>query len=177
MAQAQFAKDIPAPIAASLGRMIARFSYLEWRMAKTMFNLCGVDPKIGRIAIGAPRISDYPSRMKQVAYVVGLDLSPFPWSALEKILREVKEERDTFAHSVWLKHSKRGVYMIQDTRGSWQTASGEKISKRIHPEGRKITAQDLIALRNEIEKAIHQADDLARFVNFLLQTYVRKSSA
>ena len=164
------ARGLPSPIAASLGRMIARWSYLEWLLAQILYQMCGVGPKIGRVAMPPPRASDYPARLQQVAAILKLDLSPFPWASYEKTLRELKEERDRFAHSIWLKDRREKEYRIQDVRGSWQPdPTMPSVSKRIMPYGRAVTSGDLNAIRRKIERAIRDARTLSRFVSISLQ--------
>lgn len=164
------ARGLPSPIAASLGRLIARWSYLEWLLAQVLYQMCGVGPKIGRVAMPPPRASDYPARLQQVASILKLDLSPFPWSAYEKTLRELKEERDRFAHSIWLKDRGEKAYRIQDVRGSWQPdPTMPSVSKRIMPHGRTVTSAELNAIRRRIEGAIKNARELSRFVSISLQ--------
>ena len=85
------ARGLPTGIAASLGRLIARWSYLEWLLAQVLYRMCGVGPKIGRVAMPPPRESDYPARLQQVASILKLDLSPFPWKDYEKTLREAND--------------------------------------------------------------------------------------
>lgn len=172
------ATGLPSDIAASLGRMISRFSLLEAILARILYQLVGVDPKRGRVAVGAPRVGDYPKRMQQLAEVIGIDLSPFPWNAYKKTLDNLKEQRDVFAHSVWLVDVETKKYLIQDTSGNWPAPPNTKpLSRKIVPEGRNVTPSDLRKLRADVDKAIQEAKALARFVRYSLQVHATRLGA
>lgn len=173
--QVREAKGLPNDIAASLGRMISRFSLLEIILSRVMYDLAGVGPKVGRVSMGAPRVGDYPRRMQQLAEILDIDLSPFPWNEYKKTLENLKAERDVFAHSVWLINIETGKHIIQDTSGVWPAAPNTKpLSKKIMPQGRVVTPDDLRKLRKDIDMAIEQARSLRRFVAMMLQTYVER---
>lgn len=173
------AKGLPNDIAASLGRMISRFSLLEIILSRIMYDLAGVGPKVGRVAMGAPRVGDYPRRMQQLAEILDIDLSPFPWNEYKKTLENLKVERDVFAHSVWLVNLETGKHIIQETSGVWPASppNTKPLSKKIMPQGRVVTPDDLRKLRKDIDMAIEQARSLRRFVAMMLQTYVETRRA
>lgn len=165
----KFATGLPTSIAASLGRMIARYSQLELDLSLTLYALAGVEGKIGRVVIGNPRPVNMLSRMQELAEVLGLDLSPFPWSTFKGELQELKTGRDKFAHSVWAYDSSLKQYLVFVTSGKWSQGSGPPSrSRKIYPEGMITTAADLKALRTDIEKGIKQAAVLNRFVTIAL---------
>ena len=166
----RLAKGLPRDLAASLGRMIARSSLLEIRLAQTLYRLAGVDERVGRITIGNPRGSDILSRMLELAQIRGLNLSPFPWPEYKKTLDDLKTRRDIFAHSPWIYNSTADRYVLFVTAGKWpKNSATPSLSRRILPEGKEVTAKDLRFLRAEIDKAIIQAESLDRFVQLSLQ--------
>jgi hypothetical protein len=165
---------LPRDLAASLGRMIASHSLLEDILAKCLYRLSGVDFKTGRVVVGNPRSDQLLERMLEVSDVSGMRhwLSAFPWKSFGKTLVELKNMRDTFAHSVWLVDSKTKKYVLVVTKGKWAALRGHAaMSKRIYPEPRVVTASDLRALRLEIEKAIEEARTLDRTIQIALQVH------
>ena len=53
-AESASAEALPAGIAASIGRMIARHSYLEWMLASVLYALLSIAVKQGRLAVRIP---------------------------------------------------------------------------------------------------------------------------
>jgi len=166
----QYAKGLPRDLAVSLGRMISRHSLLEAKLANCLYRLARVDFKIGRVVIGNPRGGDILDRMLELAQILKLDLSPFPWAKYRKTLDDLKSRRDIFAHSVWMVDPEKMRYMVIVTKGSWpKEPHHQKMSKKIYPEPRYVTASDLRLLRSEIETAIGEVEALDRFVGISLQ--------
>lgn len=167
---------LPTPLAASLGRMIARHSYLELTLATALYRLAGVSHKVGRVAIANPRGSDILNRMLELAEIFELKLHPFPWNQYKSTLDDLKKRRDIFAHSAWVYNRQVRRYFLYVTSGKSQPKEGAPgRSRKIHPEGVPASIADLRTLRKEIEKAIGEAETLDRFVQLSLQ--VRAHSA
>lgn len=155
--------------------MIFRHSLLEARLANCLYRLARVEFKIGRVVIANPRGGDILDRMLELAQINKLDLSPFPWASYKKVLEDLKSRRDIFAHSVWMVDPDTRRYMVIVTKGSWpKEPHKQKMSKKIYPEPRSVTASDLRLLRSEIEKAILEVETLDRFVDISLQVYASR---
>jgi hypothetical protein len=168
------AVGLPRDLAASLGRMIARHSLLEDKLAKSLYRLAGVNFKIGRIALANPRGSEILDRMQETSQVTNVNywMSKFPWNTFKKTLDDLKTKRDTFAHSVWLVDSDTKKYTLIVTKGKWPALPNKPgMSKRIYPEPRPVTPSDLRFLRSEIEKAIKEAETLDRLIQISLQLH------
>jgi hypothetical protein len=150
--------------------MISHHSLLEAKLANCLYRLARVDFKIGRVVIGNPRGGDILDRMQELAQILGLNLSPFPWTKYRVTLEDLKSRRDIFAHSVWMINPDTKQYMVIVTKGSWpKMPFKQKVSKKIYPEPRYVTASDLRLLRSAIEKAIREVETLDRFVSISLQ--------
>ena len=122
--------------AAALGRVIARHSFLELILAHSLYRILGLDDAVGRIVIGGPRNSEILDRMLQLAKAEGLEFQPFPWNEFKTALDALKRDRDLFAHSSWIYHTKARRYFLYVTRGKTQLKCDVPSNDRcLFPEG------------------------------------------
>jgi hypothetical protein len=174
------AVGLPADLAASLGRMIARHSLLENKLATCLYRAARVGAKIGRVAFANPRGSDILERIREVSQVTNLEhwMSKFPWGAFKKTLDDLKTRRDLIAHGVWLRDADTKKYSVIVTGGKWPAATpnARGMSRRIYPELRLVTPSDLRTLRSDIDKAIEEALTLDRLIQIAVQVHEHASS-
>lgn len=165
-------QGLPTNFAAALGRVIARHSYLELFLSTCLYRMLGVTDAVGRIAIGTPRGSEILDRMLQLGKTEGLEFQPFQWDEFRTILNEVKRDRDIFAHSAWIYHTKARRYFLYVTRGKTATQrNAPSNDRRLFPEGVPASLLALRTLRKKIEKAIRQAEALDRIVQHSLRSH------
>lgn len=170
-ARMKLATGLPTPVAAALGRMIARHSLLELHLSLTLYRLAGVDHMVGRVALGNPRGSDILDRMQELAEIRKATryLSAFPWSKFKTTLTDLKKRRDWFAHGAIAYNANTKRHVLFVTTGKWEIAPNTPVSRKIYPEGKPMTVVELRALRAEIEAAIKEALTLDRLIQLALQ--------
>jgi hypothetical protein len=79
---APVAKTIPQSVAASIGRTITRYSYLEWILSKMLYDVLGLSVKQGRIAIRLPAPTLYVKALQDLLtfHGVGIQTKLKPFS-------------------------------------------------------------------------------------------------
>src|SRR5256885_12021470 len=69
---AKIARGLPTPIAASLGRIIARWAYQEILLTLIVKNSANVDIKTARIALREPKLDELASFLSDILSIRGL---------------------------------------------------------------------------------------------------------
>jgi hypothetical protein len=167
----KLATGLPTPVAAALGRMIARHSLLELHLSLTLYRLAGVEGTVGRVALGNPRGSDILDRMLDLAEIRQFTkfLSALPWPKFKATLAGLKKRRDWFAHGAIAYNANTKTHILWVNSGKWEIAPKTSVSRKIYPEGKTMTVVELRALRAEIEAAIKEALTLDRMVQMAFQ--------
>lgn len=175
MATLPIAKGLPANYAASIGRIISRFSYAEWLISFITYRLLEIGPKHGRIAVRTPRVEDGITMIEQLMFLNVIHTST-DVKALKKELKNIENERDMLAHGVWMRHPGFRTWHIQVIKGNWQPDPlSQPISRRIKPEGREIKMAYLKDLRKRLELAITDLKQLYHQVNDVMKSSPQRS--
>ena len=162
-------QPLPARVAESIGRTIARHSYLEWVLGQVLYSLLEISIKQGR------KIMQRPEPQQYVAAVEGLLAfhkltTRFDFARLDRRIQAADRVRDALAHSVYM-HDVNGpsgrVYLV---RGSWALAHVDAtVSKDRWPEAPVIDRALLQSLREEVEAAVKDAEKLQDTTDRLLR--------
>ena len=144
---------LPVSYSTEIGRIITRWAFLEYRLKETAYMLLNVDPKVGRVAIKEPRITDYVGMLQDLmllkSLTTGVDLKK-----LRKKLEATQSFRDKLAHGVWVKHDTTNLPVIQVIKGSYLSKPGGKKTKaRIDPLAAAVRLKDLKDTVRDIESA------------------------
>ncbi len=175
MATLPIAKGLPTNYAASIGRIISRFSYAEWLISYITYKLLNIGPKHGRVAVRTPRVEDGITMIEQLMYLDKIHVST-NIKALKKALTDIENERDMLAHGVWIRHPGFRTWHIQVTKGNWKPDPlSPKVSRRIKPEGREIKMAYLKDLRARLETAIKELRELAHQIDVVLKSSSQRS--
>ena len=150
------AQGLPTNFAASVGRIIARWAYVEWLLSQAIYDMLGIGPKQGRISVRTPRAEDCITMIEELLQSHRLALSE-NFGPAKTILRNAENKRNTLAHSIWLKVPKTKEIRIQVTKGNWNLGPNGKVSKKVIPEGIPVNAALLASYRNEVEIAVKTA--------------------
>jgi hypothetical protein len=159
-------KVLPASKAASIGRTLTRFSYLEWRMAKTIYSLLGIGIKQGRVAVRLGQLR--PAALTAEGLLEALRVrTDYNFNQLGKKLDAAERARNMLAHSLYTK--KAGQIHIQVVRGSWDLPQGvEGIRRAVDPESRLVDRKFLGEQRKAVEVGIKAAEEFRAVVASIL---------
>jgi hypothetical protein len=162
--------DLPPAMAREVGRIIVTWSFLEYILQKTVWDLAGVDEVVGRLAVREPRVTDRLGLICDLAEVRGIAIPAQSIKDLRKMLERNGLIRDLLAHGAWTHDPERG-WMVIRARGSYdfQPADHSK-NRKVDPEALRATSDDLRGLREGIERCVESVRSLARFVNAQLSS-------
>lgn len=170
MATLPIAKGLPTNYAASIGRIISRFSYAEWLISFIAYRLLEIGPKQGRVAVRTPRVEDGITMIEQLISLNMIRVST-DVKALKTLLKNIENERDMLAHGVWMRHPGFRTWHIQVTKGNWKPDPlSPPVSRRIKPEGREIKIAYLKDLRKKLETAIVDLKQLYAQVDTIMKS-------
>jgi hypothetical protein len=152
------ALDLPASLFREIGRVISAHSVVELSLSNIVYDLAGVDSKIGRLAIREPRAAD---RIDPIIKMMALKKIPLRWTmkALRKALRKEVEKgakrQEWLTHGVWGHHPHTGVLHRRLVRGAQEIEMGKPpVSRILSPVGVPWTAENCADLANEIRQII-----------------------
>jgi hypothetical protein len=163
------AVPLPATIAESIGRSIARHSYLEWLLGQVLYSLLEISIKQGRKVIQRPDPRQY------VAAVQGLFAfhkieSSFRFDDLVRRLDKADRARDALAHSVYMRDTNARSLKIHLVRGSWALPFDiDTVSRDQWPDAPVLDRELLASLRDDIEAAVQRAEKLQALTDRLLR--------
>ena len=167
-------KGLPSAVAASIGRTVARHSYLEWSLAKTIYNLLGISIKQGRAAVRLPAINRYVATVETLMDFHKIQLA-FNFNAFGKKILAADHARNALAHSIFVRDKETRQLVIQLVHGNWELDQHTiPVSRVLNPEGRPVDRRFLAEKRATVEDAIRAADELRGLVNAQLQALNEK---
>jgi hypothetical protein len=167
-------KGLPSAVAASIGRTVVRHSYLEWSLAKTIYNLLGISIKQGRAAVRLPAINRYVATVETLMEHLDIQIV-FNFNTLGKKIVAADNARNTLAHSIFVRDKETKQLKIQLVHGNWELDQHTiPVSRVLNPEGKPVDRRFLAEKRATVEAAICVADELRRLLNAQLQALNEK---
>lgn len=160
---------LPSAVAESIGRTIARHSYLEWVLGQVLYSLLEISIKQGRKVMQRPQPRQY------VAAVEGLFAfhklqSKFDFEGLRRRIEAADRARDALAHSVYMHDVNVPAGRVHLVRGSWALGHpDESVSRDQWPEAPAVDRALLMRLRDDVESAVARAEKLRDTTDRLLR--------
>jgi hypothetical protein len=160
---------LPADVAAAIGRIVARHSYLEWILGQVLYSLLEISIKQGRAVVQRPTPREY------IAAVQGLHAfhkleSRFDFEKLAAALEAADAARDTLVGSVCMHDVDRKRSPIFLVRGSWARGLDlDTVSRDAWPEAPALDGKLLGKLRDDVEAAVDRAEKLRETTDRMLR--------
>ena len=162
-------QGLPNAIAESVGRTIARHSYLEWVLGQILYSLLEISIKQGRKVVQRPEPAQYVAAVQGLFAFHKLE-TRFNFATLCRKVEAADRARDALAHSVYMRDvNQRGtkVYLV---RGSWARGlEFESVSRDLWPEAPLLDRAFLGRLRDDVEDAVARAEKLRDLTDKLLR--------
>lgn len=132
--------DLPPSMSRAIGRIMTRWSYIEYILQNTIYALCRLEPEVGRLAVREPRIQDRLDLILDLAAYRKLTIPQLEieWKTLRDALVDSEDFRNVVAHSVWFWSPEHNAWAAHVARGSWPNRpKSDRVSrnKRMSPEG------------------------------------------
>lgn len=160
---------LPAAVAASIGRTIARHSYLEWVLGQVLYSLLEISIKQGRAVVQRPKPRQYVAAVQGLYAFQRLDTS-FNFADLARRMEVADRARDLLAHSVYMRDVGTRSGKTHLVRGSWNLGLDDEVVSRGQWPDTPVLDRDLLSrLRDEVEAAIARAEQLRRTTDKLLR--------
>ena len=177
---ARVARGLPTIVAATVGRIISRWSLQEAMLRSILASAASVPIKIGRVATLEPRVENFGNVVGDLLRLQGIRVRT-NLNALTSRLRKAKARRDLLAHSVWVRHAESRQLGVQETRGIWSAGGpgrdGARVTKKMMPAFHPIDREYLRQTRRMIEEGIRASYQLNREIvaaqKLLRQTFLR----
>jgi hypothetical protein len=166
------AAPLPTAIAETIGRCIARHSYLEWLLGQVLYSLLEISIKQGRMVVRRPEPRQYVAAVQGLFAFHKLE-TLFAFDDFARALDRADRARDALVHSVFMRDSNSRSLKVHLVRGSW--------ALRVDPEDFDIDRRDqwndapvldralLSRLRDDIEDAVKRAEKLQAHTDKLLR--------
>jgi hypothetical protein len=167
--------DLPSSLYREIGKVIAAHAAVEWMLVRIVYQLLGLRPVEGRIAIRQPRTTNCLDMITDLLtlnkIIVSTDVK-----ALKTALDQSECDRDALAHGIWMKDRSTGQLFLRLSSGNWQPPGSHKKSKRrIDLEAREYDFRDAKEVHRLIEGIIEALDLLQKEIVSALKSSPRKS--
>lgn len=161
---------LPASIAESVGRAIARHSYLEWILGQVLYSLLEISIKQGRKVVQRPAPAAYVNAV-QGLYAFHKLQGTFDFAGLQQRLERADRARNALAGSVFMRDMGSRSLKVHLVRGSWarDTEDGEVVSRDGWPETPLMDGDTLARYRKEVDDAVARAEKLQALTDRLLR--------
>lgn len=160
---------LPSEIAAAIGRIVSRHSYLEWLLGQVLYSLLEISIKQGRAVVRRP------SPRECVAAVQGLYAfhkleTAYSFDALIRALERANDARDLLVDSVYMHDSNVARSPVILVRGTWARGVDlDTIRRDAWPDAPTLDAKLLGRLKDDVEAAIGRAERLRDTTDRLLR--------
>lgn len=149
---------LPSPLAAAIGNIVARHSYLDWVLGQVLYSLMEISLKQGRVVVRPPRAAEYVQAVRDLYAFHKLE-TRFDFDGLALRLDRAEAARHLLARSVFMRDLDASNDRIHLARGPW--AASTDVAGRLAPlEGLAVDRAFLAKRRAEVEEAIRAAEKL-----------------
>lgn len=144
--------DLPDDFLREIGRLMVRWSYFENSVRHGIWEIMGVDERMGRIAARDPRIDDRLDMLLDLCFLRKIKVDEDRIRQLISRANEVLAMRDLLAHGAWI-HS--DGWLVQSLSGKYpKDAISEHRKRRIAPEGINVDLEGLHTITEAAEMLI-----------------------
>ncbi|HXN15606.1 MAG TPA: hypothetical protein VN878_04465 [Usitatibacter sp.] len=162
-------RGLAASVAANIGNIVARHSYLEWVLGQVIYSLLEISVKQGGAIVQPPRPRQYVCAVQDLYRFHKLAIT-FPFADLEKKLAIADAARNSLVHSVYMRENERGSSAIWLAPGPWELGESlEPVRVAYQPDAQLLDRRFLAKRRNEVETAIKSAERLQALTDNLLR--------
>lgn len=162
-------QSLPASVAESIGRTIARHSYLEWVLGQVLYSLLEISIKQGRKIMQRPEPRQYVAAVEGLLAFHKLETG-FNFADLDRRIQAADRARDALAHSVYMQDVNGPAGRVHLVRGSWALShADDTVSKDRWPDAPVIDRALLQSLRDDVEAAVKRAEKLQDTTDRLLR--------
>ncbi len=162
-------QPLPEAIASSIGRAIARHSYMEWVLGQVLYSLLEISIKQGRAVVQRPQPRQYVASIQGLCAFQKIDCR-FDFDDLTRRVEAADRLRDALVHSVYMRDVNARADRVHLVHGSWaRPAEVDVIRTGEWPDTPVLDRNYLANARKVIDDAVKQAEALLVTVDTLLR--------
>lgn len=151
--------DLPASLSREIGRIIVRWAHFEYAVRRIIWDMMGVNPKLGRIGVRDPRMDGRFDMILDIAHLKKITVDSALIKDLSTKAAEVLRWRDLLGHGIWIPN--KGEWMVQVIKGQYPKNYEAEHRKRIvNPEGVTVDLEGLRSVTASLEYLIDEAKSL-----------------
>jgi hypothetical protein len=163
------AQVLPEQVAASIGRTIARHSYLEWVLGQVLYSLLEISIKQGRAVVQRPQPRQYAASIQGLCAFQKIECD-FDFDELNARVEAADRARDMLVHSVYMRDINVRGERIHLVHGSWaRPQDAEIIRTGEWPDTPVLDRAFLAKLRKDVDDAVKRAESLQKLIDDLLR--------
>jgi hypothetical protein len=162
---------LPQDVAAAVGELVARHTYLDWLLGQVMYDLMEISIKQGRVIMKLPRPRVFVTAVRDLFDFHGLD-APFDFDTFAEKLEAAHVACRELTRSVYMSEDGSSADAIHLVRSPWDPGPGGDLQ----PESQRVDAKMLAAKRREVEDAVSSAEKLRALTDKLLRDSHAKRS-
>jgi hypothetical protein len=155
-------KAIPEHVATKVGQIITSYAYLDYRLKMLLWDLSGVDEKVGRITLRDPRATEKLQMARDLLFLKNIVVEDNKFKKLYDGINEVERLRDLLAHGIWTENDRKWAVISFKGNVEDQTISRTERKRQIRPESFNITPEGLLAVREAVEALISSVESFAQ---------------
>lgn len=146
---------LPVKYSTEIGRIITRWSMIEWHLKRLAYDVLKTDPKSGRVAVREPRVGEYITMIEDLLSIRGIK-TEIDWKGIKKELEDIESFRNKIAHGIWVTHHRTKNPILQETKGKHPGEKDATQKKaRVNPKALNITLNNLQDYRRRVDAANH----------------------
>src|SRR5260221_3685528 len=130
--------DLPEKLAAGVGSVIARHSYLDWLLGQVMYDLMEISIKQGRVIMKLPRPRIFVAAVRELFEFHGLE-AKFDSEDLAKKLELADCAVRELTRSIYMRDTNSDGLAVQLVRSPWDPGPGGDLQ----PEAQSVDAKFL----------------------------------
>ncbi|HUL96625.1 MAG TPA: hypothetical protein VLT89_11465 [Usitatibacter sp.] len=161
-------------MAAQIGHIIARHSYLEWVQSNLVHAIMQISIKQGRVAVKLSRPKQYPNDIAALLsfHHIYVPDSVFPLNNYGRKLDRAERARNMFAHCIFVRdpeNRKVRIQLVRGTRDDITDPEAYPVFRAVNPECPYLTDHLVTENRQFVEEAIAATFELGAIVDNALQ--------
>lgn len=162
-------QPLPEAIASSIGRTIARHSYMEWVLGQVLYSLLEISIKQGRAVVQRPQPRQYAASIQGLCAFQKIACN-FDFDELTRRVEQADRIRDGLTHSVFMRDVNARADRIHLVHGSWaHPHEADVIKTGEWPQTPVLDRAFLANARKAIDDAVRRAEDLQKLIDGLLR--------
>lgn len=162
-------QPLPEAIAASIGRTIARHSYMEWVLGQVLYSLLEISIKQGRAVVQRPQPRQYVASIQGLCAFHKIECK-FDFDGLTNRVEAADRMRDSLVHSVYMHDIGTDGDRVFLVHGSWARAhEAEVIKTGEWPPTPALDRAFLSNARKVMDEAARSVEELQKLVGALLR--------